>query len=447
MQGQLPQAWLDASVTPIFKKGDKLSADNYRPISMVPIVSKIAERIISDKLLPFLLSADIIPEQQHGFLPGRSVLTNLLPCVNYWSESLDRGMPVDVIYLDFSRAFDRVPRRRLLCKLEHFGIRGRLLAWISSFLSDRSFSVKVGEIYSDKQSVLSGVPQGTVLGPVLFLVYIADLARMLNTNFAFYADDLKIFANPSSTRNLLFDDLLTLSKWCSDWLLPLNTRKCSVLHLGAQNPRLQYSIDGMLISAAEVQNDLGVLISSNLSWSEHILAVTRRANRLLYLMKRAFTGCSLELYVRLYTTYVRPLLEHGGPVWCPVLVRDSVLLESIQRRATRLAYGVLRPTYEDRLRLSGLSYFSERRLRGDLILCYRALHNMLGADLSYMFELSQSHLRGHSLKLKKERFSTTARQVFFTNRVFEAWNGLPEEVVSAPTVNAFKNRLDRLREW
>ena len=185
MQGQLPQAWLDASVTPIFKKGDKLSADNYRPISMVPIVSKIAERIISDKLLPFLLSADIIPEQQHGFLPGRSVLTNLLPCVNYWSESLDRGMPVDVIYLDFSRAFDRVPRRRLLCKLEHFGIRGRLLAWISSFLSDRSFSVKVGEIYSDKQSVLSGVPQGTVLGPVLFLVYIADLARLLNTNFVF----------------------------------------------------------------------------------------------------------------------------------------------------------------------------------------------------------------------------------------------------------------------
>lgn len=446
LQGALPQAWLDASVTPIFKKGDKLSADNYRPISMVPIVSKIAERIIVDKLLPFLLSNGIIPEQQHGFLPGRSVLTNLLPCVDSWSRSLDRKIPVDVIYLDFSRAFDRVPQRRLLSKLEHVGVRGRLLSWISGFLSDRSFSVKVGATYSPKKPVLSGVPQGTVLGPLLFLIYIADLARLIRTDFAFYADDLKIFADPSSSDNPLFEDLLTISEWCSDWLLPLNTNKCSVLHLGVQNPRHQYFINGTPICAVDVQSDLGVLISSNLSWSEHITAVTRKANKLLYLMKKAFPGCSLELYVRLYTTYVRPLLEHGGPVWCPVLVRDSTLLESIQRRATRLAYGVNRPSYEHRLTLSRLCYFSERRLRGDLIVCYRALHNMFGVDLSHMFQLNQNHLRGHSLKLKKEKFSTTARQVFLSNRVFEAWNGLSEEVVSAPSVNAFKNRLDRLCE-
>ena len=443
----MPQAWLDASITPVFKKGDKFLAENYRPISIVSIVSKTAERIITENMLPFLLANGVVPEQPHGFVPGRSVLTNLLPCLDIWTRSLDKKVPVDVLYFDFAKAFDRVPHRRLIQKLDHFGIRGGLLAWISSFLSNRTFSVKVGDSHSSKRPVLSGVPQGTVLGPILFLVFIADLARLLKSNFALYADDLKIFGNPTINFNLLYEDLAVISKWSSDWLLPLNTNKCAVLHLGPRNPRLQYAIDGVPITPVDAQNDLGVIISTNLSWSEHILSVTRRANRLLYMIKKTFPGCSLQTYVRLYSTYVRPILEHGGPAWSPVLVRDSALLESVQRRATRLAYDVHRPSYEGRLVLSGLNYFSDRRLRGDLIVTYRALHGLFGVNLDHLFHLNTGQLRGNTLKLRKEQVATTVRQVYLSNRVFEAWNSLPENVVSAPSISTFKSRLDRHRGW
>ena len=147
--------------------------------------------------------------------------------------------------------------------------------------------------------------------------------------------------------------------------------------------------------------------------------------------------------MRLYLTYVRPVLEFAGPVWCPMLVRDATLLESVQRRATRLPFGIVRPSYEERLAAAGITTFQERRLRGDLIICFRILHSLFSCDLSAMFQLNENNLRGHPLKLYKEKFATTTRQMFFSNRVVNFWNSLPEEVVAAPTVNVFKNRLDR----
>lgn len=441
-EGKLPQAWLDASVTPIFKKGDKFKAENYRPISIVPIVAKIAERIILDKMLPFLLDNNIIPSQQHGFISGRSVLTNLLSCLDNWTRFLDKKIPVDVLYLDFCKAFDKVPRLRLLHKLEHFGIRGQLLVWIQGFLGNRTFSVKIADAHSSKRIVSSGVPQGSVLGPVLFIVYTADLAALLKCKSAFYADDLKVFSPVNEASNQLQSDLLTVSQWCVDWLLPINASKCSVLHLGTSNPAVSYKLCGRSVKSVDIQNDLGVLITSNLSWSEHILNITKKANKQLYLIRKAFPKCSLQTLMQLFTTYVRPTLEHAGPAWFPIFVKDSELLESVQRRATRLPFGVFCPSYEVRLAMIDLPSFKKRRLRGDLIVSFRALHALFGTDMSFLFDLNDNTMRGHTFKLKKEKFNTTIRQKFLSNRVFDAWNALPASVVCAPSVNSFKNRLD-----
>lgn len=307
------------------------------------------EKIILKNLLPFLTINNVIPEQQHGFVPGRSVLTNLLVCVNDWSMCVDSGSSVDVIYLDFSKAFDRVPKRRLLYKLEHFGIRGNLLQWVSSFLTHRTFAVKLGDAYSSRHEVLSGVPQGSVLGPILFLVYVSDLPDLLLSKCCMYADDLKLYADPLTRYDTLQQDLVTISDWCSTWLLPLNVSKCSVLHIGKTNPGLVYYLEGEVIKVVDSQNDLGVIITSDLTWSEHILSVTRRANKLVYLLRKIFQDCSPQTAAKLYRTYVRPILEFAGPVWHPDLVRDSTLLETVQRRFTRLSYGRIRPTYEERL--------------------------------------------------------------------------------------------------
>lgn len=442
----LPRAWKLATVTPIFKKGDKLDPSNYRPISIVPIIAKIPEKIILETLLPFLLQHEIIPQEQHGFVPGRSVITNLLQCINSWTKSLDNKKPIDAIYLDFAKAFDRVPIQRLLSKLEHHGIRGKLLTWIQSFLSDREFRVRVGGCLSQSKPVLSGVPQGSVLGPVLFLIYVAELPDLLSCGSAFFADDLKLYADPTVARAAIRRDLATISNWCEQWLLPLNVAKCVVLHLGANNPRHLYSLDGVVLKSVESQSDLGVIVSCDLSWSSHVLHVVNKANKTIFLLNRAFSDCSLKTWVQLYITYVRPILEYAGPVWNPELVRDVNLLESVQRRTTRLPYGYdpSRPSYEQRLQLGGLTSFSDRRLRGDLITVFRCLHDLFTVDMSHLFVLNELPLRGHVFKLRKEKFRTTVRQNFFTNRVFNIWNGLPGEVVNAASLNMFKNKYDSL---
>lgn len=439
----LPNDWLRASVTPIYKKGDKLSPENYRPISLTSTVSKVLEKIICEQLVQFALANNIIPPQQHGFVPGRSTMTNLLTCMNDWTKCLDRNIPVDILYLDFSKAFDRVPHRRLLKKLHHLGVRGSLLSWIRAFLTNRTFRVRVGSFHSSVEILSSsGVPQGSVLGPILFLLYTSDLPRVLKSSCAMFADDLKLY-NTALKSGVLQDDLKALSEWCREWLLPLNIGKCNIMHLGRNNPRSAYEIDGHHITPVDHYSDLGVIIEPNLTWSRHVASITARARQLTYMIQRSFRGCSLSTCKLLYCSYVRPLMEYAGPVWCPSLVGDQHLLESVQRWNTRLPFGLIRPDYPTRLKMMDLQSFKDRRNRGDLIVTYRALHGFFGVELDHLYRRCTTQLRGHDYKLGKENFRTSQRQSFLSNRVFDSWNRLPQSVVSASTVNAFKNRLDR----
>jgi hypothetical protein len=159
----LLSAWKIASVTPIFKKGDKFCAENYRPISLTSVVCKVMETIISEDLSKYVVERNILPSQQHGFIRGRSVLTNLLSCVNSWTKSIDEGVPVDVVYLDFAKAFDRVSHKKLLYKLDQIGVKGNIKLWIADFLKDRKFFVRVGNEFSQSLPVTSGVRRARCL--------------------------------------------------------------------------------------------------------------------------------------------------------------------------------------------------------------------------------------------------------------------------------------------
>jgi hypothetical protein len=193
---------------------------------------------------------------------------------------------VDVLYLDFSKAFDRVPKRRLISKLQHLRISGNLLAWINAFLSERTFCVRVGESYSRPVRVHSGVPQGSVLGPLLFIAYTADLGCILRSPFAMYADDIKVY-NISNQSMALEQDLLAIHDWSCDWLLPLNSDKCGVLHIGNTKPKHTYRINGKELASFDNYRDLGVTVSFDLSWSNHILKITKKANSMLFLSKQS----------------------------------------------------------------------------------------------------------------------------------------------------------------
>lgn len=194
-----------------------------------------------DNLLEYSLERGIIPDQQHGFIPGRSVTSNLLPCLDDWTRALDEGRPTDVVYLDFSKAFDKVSHRRLFHKLHYLGVGGRLLDWIAAYLRNPTFQVRLGETLSDPELVTSGVPQGSVLGPLLFVLYTYDLHQYTKCAHQSFADDNKVYADPNTHSHQLQLDLNSIHTWTENWLLPLNPLKCTVLHIGgARNPQHVY---------------------------------------------------------------------------------------------------------------------------------------------------------------------------------------------------------------
>ncbi|CAH2108818.1 unnamed protein product [Euphydryas editha] len=443
--GILPKLWKTATVIPVFKKGDKLEPRNYRPISLTSVVCKVMEKIIVKHIRQFLSRHQIIGQQQHGFCPRRSTTSNLLSCLSSWVNSFNIRDPIDVIYLDYEKAFDEVPTGRLLQKLEFIGIRGKLLKWIESFLRQRTFRVKIGDSFSDEKEILSGVPQGSVLGPVLFIIYTFDLPKCLTCNVSMFADDTKIFANPLISSERLQNDLSHITNWSKEWLLKLNVDKCIVLHIGTRNPHQPYEIEGIPLKKVSEQVDLGVHITENLKWEHHIAAITKKANSFIYIIRKAFRDLTPEMMLKIYKSFVMPILEYAFQIWSPYFKKDIDILEKVQRRFTKVPRTLKNKSYEERLRVLRLTTLKERRERGDLIETFKILHghyDLVNFD-KLLFQYSQNtHLRGHHLKLSKAKSYNNSHKYFFANRVVEAWNRLPPDVISAQSTNQFKNRLD-----
>ena len=441
--GIVPEAWKSAIVIPIYKKGDKHLPENYRPISLTSIPCKCMEKIIATEITDFLQNNhENSLHNQHGFLRGRSVSSNLLVNLEIWTKALEDGYPIDIIYLDFEKAFDTVPIERLLHKMEYMGIRGRLLKWIRDYLFNRTYQVRINGVLSSEHSVSSGVPQGSVLGPLLFILYISDISQNMSCRTSMYADDTKMFCDPTLQHGDMVEDLSELERWTEKWLLKLNVSKCSVLHIGYNNPRLEYDIGGLELSKVTEQVDLGVKVSNDLKWESHIDTIVKKANTLIYLIRRSFINMPPDLFLRAYKTYVRPILEHAVVVWCPYFRKDIDILERVQRRATKIPPSLRNLSYEDRLKTLKLTSLEERRNRGCLIETYKILHSHYTCDINFFHRNTNVNLRGHGLKLKTELCQKLFRKNFLTNRVVHQWNQLPEDIVTAPTLNSFKNRLD-----
>ena len=312
-------------------------------------------------MVQHLVENDLCTTQQHGFTNGRSCLTNLLETFESWIEVVDKGYSVDVIFLDFQEAFDKVLNTRLLQKLSAYGIEGKVLCWIADFLSDRKMRIMVRGEYSEWVDVISGVPQGSVLGHILFLSYVNDIPETVNCSIKMFADDTKLNVLLNLFRtvktiddcNILQNDLNTLSQWTNDWLLSFNVDKCKVMHIGKNNPKLDYTMrteneNRMLIETSE-ENDLGVWITNDLKHEKQVIAASQRAMAVLRSVRRAFVRFDIETFSIIYTSYIRPHLEYCIQAWSPYYAKYILLLEKVQRRATKLVWGLKELSYEERL--------------------------------------------------------------------------------------------------
>ena len=336
--GTVPHDWLCANVIPIYKNKGKINdPSNYRPISLTSVPCKIMEHIIYDRLYDHFSKNNFFSANQHGFLRRKSTVTQLLSCVNRWSNYIDSGCFVDVIYLDLAKAFDSVCHAKLLSKLSSYGVCGNLLNWLRAFLSNRKQRVLISDTVSDWKDVKSGVPQGSVLGPLLFLIYVNDMFSVVaNSELDSFADDTKVSKGMRLIQQcfLVQIDLDKLVAWFDDWQLSLNADKCCVLHIGYNNPHFQYRINNNVLKSVTEMRDLGITISSDLSSTVYVKKIKAKASSVSYMFSKVFSNRNVEFMTGVFKTYIRPLLEYATPVWSPHKLIDIDLVESVQRSYT-----------------------------------------------------------------------------------------------------------------
>ena len=294
--------------------------------------------------------------------------------------------------------------------------------------------------------VTSGVPQGSVLGPLLFLIYINDLDCGIVSKISKFADDTKLGGKVLTTNDCeaIQRDLDNLSTWSDKWLLNFNGAKCKVMHVGYNNVKYNYKLQEHNLLKVTEEKDLGVIVKSDLKCDTQCSAASRKANTILGFIARNFDCKTPEVVTRLYTSLVRPHLEYAVQFWSPHYVKDINKLESVQRRATKLIPGMRSLPYEERLRKLDMFPLRDRRIRGDLIETFKILKKIDKIDHEDLFEISLlSTTRNNSLKLKAQRFNTDIRRNFFNIRVVNPWNKLPKSVVQTNTVATFKKKLDK----
>lgn len=409
------------------------------------------EKLVRREIMDHLLSRGLLSTKQHGFINGRCTTTQLLSYLDECAGCIVNGNVIDVIYLDFWKAFDTVPHRRLLKKLEGYGIEGDLLHWIKAFLVGTQ-QVMVNDAKSKPTSVDSGIPQGSVLGPLLFVIYINDILDDIKSSGLLFADDTKIFRMICSKDDAdsLQNDINHLEDWSSKWRLSFNTEKCHVLTLGKfENIRYtsHYTICGSQMEHVYTEKDLGVVFDEDLTFEEHISKKVRIANALVGQIRSSFSYLDGDTFKRLYVAFVRPHLEYAQSVWSPNLMKHIKILENVQIRATKLVDGYAKLDYAERLRKLDLPTLSYRRKRGDMIEVYKHFNTYDKQCLSTSFNARNRHTRKHKLQLLERIPKDGCRgkqSNSFYFRVMRIWNELPQRVVEAETINAFKNELDKL---
>jgi Reverse transcriptase (RNA-dependent DNA polymerase) len=382
-----PNSWKCTKVTPIHKKGDKSLIENYRPVAIVSSPAKLMEIILHKYIYhhvkPFLI------DQQHGFRPARSTTTNLLSLSNFITKSMDSNVQVDVVYTDFKKAFDKVDHSILIRKLFDLGFSYNITELFVDYLSGRCQFVKYESQYSNEYPTFSGIPQGSNLGPLLFLIFINDIHTVIsNSNLLLYADDLKVYRDIRTTADFtaLQNDLNSLWEWASDNHLPFSIEKCHVVSYSRSLAPLvhPYSLGGNILEMKLSTSDLGITFESRWKFVVHISDICNRASKMLgFVMRNAHHFNDMRVLRLLYDTLVRSILESGSIIWNPREVKYNLQIERVQRKFLRYLYmrqyGYYPSLYPSAFVLGTLGYSTLSSRRDKLLVSHFC--NLLRGDI------------------------------------------------------------------
>ena len=372
-EGIVPSIWKSAFITPIHKKGPKDSVENYRPISKLCVFAKVLERLVYNQVYSALRQT--LSEHQHGFLKGKSTTSNLLLCSDYLTENMSQPAQIDVVYTDYSKAFDRIDHSILLRKLQCAGIRGNLFRWFSSYVQNRSLTVVLNGYSSSALLIPSGVPQGSLLGPLLFIIFINDISTSFHySKILLYADDMKIMC-PIKTPDdsvKLQEDLDRFQTYCLLNKLDLNVSKCYICSFTRKpQPSLyNYKLQNSTLSRVSSIKDLGVTFDSKLLFNEHIDNIVKRASKALgFVIRMSAEFEMVKTFKILYCAFVRSHLEYVSQVWNPSYNTYITRIEGIQKRFLRYLQFRIKsyiPSYSTRCKKFHILPLSKRRSIADL---------------------------------------------------------------------------------
>ncbi|XGW17004.1 hypothetical protein V3C99_001991 [Haemonchus contortus] len=452
MRGEVPRRWKHSFVTPVLKKEPSSDPANYRPVSITSLFCRLFEKTIKAHILEYVAACHIIPKAQHGFIPGRSVETNMIECLEDWTSGLDNNCCSDVVYFDFAKAFDRVSHKKLLYKLTILGFHPVLVRWVSSFLSGRTFQVRVGHTYSEIRDVLSGVPQGGVLSPVLFNIFTSEIPSLfdgLDVRTKMYADDVKIYKTITQTEDTedLQQAITLLNDWTKLWQLPLAPHKTMCMRIGA-SPELAlspYVLDGVTISHVDVVRDLGFTYTNTLDFSTHIRNRCKLARLRTFHIFKGLSSTNKSVLLRAYKTYIRPLLESGATVFHPIRKKDADAIEKVQNNFTRkilLRTGSFLlsriPKAVIRNKYFNLSTLESRRKVFDVCMVYKLLYQCNEFGPFEIYKTVRSRTRGGPIKIFLARPRTNVRAKSFTFRAGSLFNKVTRRFVIPGSSKVFK---------
>eukprot|EP00923_Selenidium_pygospionis_P046524 GHVN01080361.1.p1 GENE.GHVN01080361.1~~GHVN01080361.1.p1 ORF type:complete len:507 (-),score=31.64 GHVN01080361.1:70-1422(-) len=342
----VPPDWKRSDVTPVFKdKGSPSHPSSYRLISLCSVFSKMIERHVYDLLLAYLERTSRLNLQQHGCRWGVSTVTNLLLAIDAAFRAKDNSLSFEGTFLDFAKAFDKVSHPHLMYKLRLLGIGGDLMMWIASWLLDRRRRVNVCGCYSDWVEVTSSVPQGTVLGPLLFIIYVADLCVDLSSGAFQFVDNAKVLSVVQSCADVLLaqEDLDKISLWCQRWLMQLNPRECVVMNLSPPIPAQQLIVGGTPLHRVSSIRDLGCHYDTQLKFNSHVDKTIQKARGRIQRFKQIFRSRHGDVVLPHYLRFLRPLLEYAIPVWWGVCDTYRSRVERVQRSFLRLIFALYSP--------------------------------------------------------------------------------------------------------
>ena len=408
------------------------------------------EHIVTSHIMNHAERNNILYPLQHGFRSKRSCETQLLECINDLSKNLEDGKQTDLLILDFSKAFDKVSHNLLLHKLHHYGIRGNTHRWISAFLSERTQVVVVDGEESDVGRVESGVPQGSVLGPSLFLFYINDLPENLNSTVRLFADDTIVYLTITSASDCqtLQEDLNKLATWEHLWKMEFHPDKCTVLTVSKKkNPIIfDYTLHNHTLAHEESTKYLGCTITSDLNWGTHISNICKKANQTLGFLHRNLHISSRSIKERAYKSLVRPQLEYSSTVWDPYQQGHIDMIEKVQRRAARYVMGKYRNRSSVGDMLQQLEWKSLRTRRKEARLCmmYKIVNNKVAIDPANYFTQPirrSRHMYQHAFAVPSAT-KDSRKWSFFCNTIRD-WNSLPPDIAAAKSHEIFKSQVTK----